>query len=107
MKVLIKKKKKKKKNQDHIPFSFAYGHVCIDEKFTKPIVVFLLKMLLLNLLKQFFKEYEYRKKSSEKHFNKNLIMTEKEEQQFQLCNTCWIFKNSLTMTTKRLGIIVT
>ena len=25
-----------------------------------------------------------------KHFNKNLIMTEKEEEQFQSSNTCWI-----------------
>ena len=25
-----------------------------------------------------------------KHFNKNLIMTEEEEKQFQSSNTCWI-----------------
>ena len=25
-----------------------------------------------------------------KHFNKNLIMSEEEEQKFQLNNTCWI-----------------
>ena len=25
-----------------------------------------------------------------KHFNKNLIMTEKDEEQFQSSNTCWI-----------------
>ena len=25
-----------------------------------------------------------------KHFNKNLIMTEKEKEQFQSSNTCWI-----------------
>ena len=34
-------------------------------------------------------EYEYCKKVMKKHFNKNLIMTE-EEEQFQLSNTCWI-----------------
>ena len=28
------------KYQDHVPFSFAYKLVCIDDKFTKPIVVF-------------------------------------------------------------------
>ena len=26
--------------QDHIPCSFAYKVVCIDDKFTKPIVVY-------------------------------------------------------------------
>ena len=28
-----------------------------------------------------------------KHFNKNLIMSEKEEEQFQSSNICWICKN--------------
>ena len=27
-----------------------------------------------------------------KHFNKNLIMSEKEEHLFQQCNSCWISK---------------
>ena len=35
------------------------------------------------------KEYEHCKKVMKKHFNKNLIMTE-EEEQFQSSNTCWI-----------------
>ena len=29
-----------KKYQDHIPCSFAYKLVCVDDKFSKPIVVF-------------------------------------------------------------------
>ena len=41
-----------------------------------------------------------------KHFNKNLIMTEEEQQQSQSSNICWICeKNSFTM--KKLKIIVT
>ena len=28
-----------------------------------------------------------------KHFNKNLIISEEEEQQFQSSNICWICKN--------------
>ena len=39
-----------------------------------------------------------------KHFNKNLIMSE-EEEQFQSSNTCWILKSSLIMTMKKLEII--
>ena len=50
------------------------------------------KMLLMNLLKQFEKKYRYCKKVIKKHFNKNLIMSEEEEQKFQLSNTCWICK---------------
>ena len=30
------------------------------------------------------------KKVMKKHFNKNLIMSEKEEEEFQLSNVCWI-----------------
>ena len=43
----------------------------------------------MNLLKQ-FKEYEYFKKVMKKHFHKNLIMNEKEEEQFRLSNICWM-----------------
>ena len=32
------------------------------------------------------------KKIMKKHFNKNLIMTEKEEHLFQESNNCWIYK---------------
>ena len=29
-----------KKNQDYVPCSFAYKFICIDDKFTKPIVFY-------------------------------------------------------------------
>ena len=47
-------------------------------------------MLLMNLLKQLSKSMNTEKKIMEKHFNKNLTMSEKEEEQFQLRNVCWI-----------------
>ena len=47
------------------------------------------KMLLINLLKQFLKSMNA-VKSSEKHFNKTLILTEDEEENFQSSSTCWI-----------------
>ena len=39
------------------------------------------------------KEYKYCTKVMNKHFNKNLIMSEKEEHLFQQSNSCWICKN--------------
>ena len=77
--------------QKHIPCSFAYKVVCIDDKFSKPIVVFRGKNAAYKFIKAILKEYEYCKKVMEKHFNKNLIMNE-EEEQFQSSNTCWICK---------------
>ena len=47
------------------------------------------KMLLMNLLEKFLKSISIVKKVMKKHFNKNLIMSE-EEEQFQSSNTCWI-----------------
>ena len=47
------------------------------------------EMLLMNLLKQFLKSISIVKKVMQKHFNKHLIMSEEEEEQFQSSNTCW------------------
>ena len=43
----------------------------------------------MNLLEKFLKSISIVKKVMKKHFNKNLIMSE-EEEQFQSSNTCWI-----------------
>ena len=78
------------KYQDHIPCSFAYKLVCVDDKFSKSIVVFRGENAAYEFIKAILKEYDYCKKVMKKHFNKNLIMSEKEEEQFQSSNTCWI-----------------
>ena len=81
-----------KKYQHHVPYSFAYKLVWVDDKFTKPIVVFRGEDAAYEFIKAIVKEYQYCKKVMNKHFNKNLIMTEEEEKQFQSSNTCWICK---------------
>ena len=84
MKVLTQKK-----YQDHVPCSFAYKLACVDHKFTKPIVVFWGENSAFKFIKAIIKEYEYCKKIMKKHFNKNVIMSE-EEEQFQLSSSRWI-----------------
>ena len=81
-----------KKYQDHVPCSFTYKLVCIDDKFTKPIVVFRGENGAYEFIKAILKEYKYCKKVMKKHFNKNLIMSEEEEHLFQQSNSCWICK---------------
>ena len=49
-------------------------------------------MQLMNLLKQILKNINIAKKIIEEYFNKNLIMTEEEENLFQKSNSCWICK---------------
>ena len=51
-----------KKYQDHVPSSFAYKIVCIDDRFSKRIVVYRVKMLLMNLLKPCLRSINIAKK---------------------------------------------
>ena len=95
-----------KKYQDHIPFSFAYKLVCVDDRFNKPIDVFRGKNAAFKFIEAILKDHEYCKKVMKKHFNKNFIMN-KEEEQFSQVTRVGFVKNSLTMTTKKLEIIVT
>ena len=80
-----------KKYHEHVPCSYAFKVVCIDDRFSKSIVVFRGKSAAYEFIKAMLEEDKYRKKMK-KHFNKNLIMTEKEEHLFQESNNCWICK---------------
>ena len=51
-----------KKYHDHIPCSFAYKVVCIDDKFSKPIVVYRGKNAAYEFIKAIFNEYSTVKK---------------------------------------------
>ena len=77
-----------KKYQDHIPCSFAYKVVCVDDRFTKPIVVYRGENAVYEFIKAILNEYKYCRKIENKHFNKNLIMTEEEENLFQESRSC-------------------
>ena len=47
-----------KKYQDHIPCSFAYKVVCIDDKFTKPIIVYRGENAAYEFIRTILKEYK-------------------------------------------------
>ena len=63
-------------------------------------------MLLMNLLNQFSKSISIAKKIMKDQFNKNLVMTEKEEYLFQQRNNCWICKKLIDNEDKKLEITV-
>ena len=69
------------KYQDHITSSFACRIVCIYSS----------ENAAYEFIKAVLEEYKYCKKIK-KRFNKNLIMTEEEENLFQKSNSCWICK---------------
>ena len=87
MKVLTQKK-----YHEHVPYSYAFKVVCIDDRFSKPIVVYRGENAAYKFIKAIREEREYRKKIMKDQFKKNLIMTEEEEYLFQQSNNCWIRK---------------
>ena len=68
-----------KKYPDHIPCSFAYKLVCIDNKFSKDVVLYKGENAVFKFVQCIFKEYDYYRRVMKKHFNTNLIMTAEEK----------------------------
>ena len=89
-KAVIKNSSYNEKYQDHIPCSFIYKVVCVDNRFSKKIVLYRGKFAVYKFIEAIIKEYEYCKKMIRKYFNKNLIMSAVEEETFQLSNSSWI-----------------
>ena len=79
-----------KKYQDHVPCNFVYKAVCIDEKFSKDVVLYKGKDAVFKFIRCIFKEYGYCKGVIKKHFNKNLIMSAEENERFEMTNICFI-----------------
>ena len=78
------------KYQDHILCSFAYKLVCIDDKYSKDVVLCRGKNAVYKFIQSIFNEYSYCRSVMKKHFNKNLIMSTQEEEQFERSEICWI-----------------
>ena len=69
-----------RKYQDHIPCSFAYKVVCIDNKFSKNVVLYRGKNVVNKFIISVLSEYNYCRRVVKNHFNKNLIMSAKKEE---------------------------
>ena len=64
--------------------------VCIDDKFSKDVVLYRGKNAVFKFIQSIFNEYFYCKNIMKKYFNKNLIMSLEEEEQFEKAEICWI-----------------
>ena len=80
------------KYQDHIPCSFAYKVPCVDNRFSKVVVMYKGKNAAYKFIEAVLEEYDYCKRIMKNHFNKNLVMSVDEEERSQLANSCWICK---------------
>ena len=91
----------KRKYQDHVPCNFAYKVVCDDDTFIKPIVVYRGENAAYEFIKAILKEYKYCRKVMNKHFKKNLIMSEKKNIYFNKVTVVGFVKNLLTLMKKK------
>ena len=83
------------KYQYHIPCSFAYKVVSVDNKFSKNVVPYRGRNVVYRLIKGILEEYDYCKKIIKKHFKKHSSSAEEEEEErFQLNNSSWICDKS-------------
>ena len=89
-KVINKNGSYTEKYQTHIPCSFAYKTVCVDNKFSKDVVIYRGKDASYKFIKVVLEEYYYCKKIIKKLCNKNLVMSVDKEEIFQLANSCCI-----------------
>ena len=79
-----------RKYQDHIPCSFAYKLVCVDDKFSKDVVLYRGKNTVENFIECIFKEHGYCRRVMKKHFNKKFAMTAEQNEEFERSNICWV-----------------
>ena len=73
---------------NHIACSYGYKIVCVDDKFTKPFKTYLGKDAVYNFIKSMIKENKYCSDMVKKHFNKELMMTKEDNEDFKNSTKC-------------------
>ena len=91
-----------RKYQEHIPCSFVYKVVCVDNKFSKRIVLYRGKDAINKFIESILNEYNYCRKVMRKHLYKTLIMSVEEEERFEQSNICWICSKLIDLSDKKL-----
>ena len=71
-----------KKYQTHIPCSFAYKVACVDNKFSKRVVLYRGKNAAYRFIKAILEEYDYCTKMIKNHFDKILLCPQKRKKDF-------------------------
>ena len=61
----------------YVPCSFTYKVVCVDNKYSKDVVLYRGKDAVFKFIKCIFKEYGYCRRVMKKNFCKNLIISAK------------------------------
>ena len=65
--------------------------MCNNHNFTKPFKSYLGKNAVYNLINNMIEEHKNYSDRMKKHFNKELVMTTKDEEDFNNSPKCWIW----------------
>ena len=77
--------------QKHEPSGFGYKVVChYDQKYSKPAVIYRGENVVEKFIQHLFEEVEDCQRIIKKDFQKPLVMTKGDEEDFQKAKKCWI-----------------
>ena len=76
------------KYQKHAPCSYGFKLVCAGDKFSKSFKSYLGEDPVYNFISSTIEESKYCSDATKKHFNKELVMTEKENEDFENSTRC-------------------
>ena len=77
-------------NKDHIPCSYAFKVLCIDDRFREPVVIYRRQDAVYRFIDAMLGEKMYYREVIDKQFNKNLVMNKDDKKDFMESNKCWI-----------------
>ena len=86
------------KYQKHVACSYGYKLVCVDNKFSRPFQSYLGEDSVYNFISSMIKESKYCSDVLKKNFNKELVMTKEDNEDFENSTKCWICDNDYTDT---------
>ena len=69
--------------------------MCIDDRFTLPSIIFKGKNCVNKFITWVLKKYKWSQQVIKFHFNKDLIMTNEDEEIYENSHLCWICKEEL------------
>ena len=71
------------KYQKHVASSYGYKLVCVDDEFSKPFKSYLGQDAVYSFVSSMIEESKYCSDVMKKHFNKELVMSKKENEDFE------------------------
>ena len=83
----------KSKIQKYLAFSYGYKLICVDHKFNTPFKTYSSEDAVYNFINNMVEESKYCSNVMKKRFNKELVMTKEDNENFKNSTKCCIWDN--------------